>query len=188
MIAYVDESMLIGDGGFYLLAAFVHAGSHDGDHRSSLAATQDVTRRFHWHNEEVVGRHALLDTMATFDANFLVSWSALGDSRKQERSRSIALRRLLWEIQSLAVNVVVFESRQASRDRRDRITVLHAQKSGHAGPTLRYRFESARTEPLLWAADALAGAARTALGFGDHSYLDRLGKGRVLLCEARPGS
>jgi hypothetical protein len=56
----------------------------------------------------------------------------------------------------------VIESRGDRDDRRDRSTIVAAQKSMRASPTIAYRFERPSVEPMLWWADALAGAAALA--------------------------
>lgn len=95
--------------------------------------------------------------------------------RRQERARALCLHRLPWDATGLGITELVFESRQARNDQKDRQTILRAQKAGRAPAELTYPFERPSAEPLLWLPDAVAGAVAAGLT-GDAGYLERLGK------------
>ena len=187
VIAFIDESILMKRNEVYVMAAVIADGDLDG-HREAIRAVlpRSRRRRWHWHSEEHHDRCSMLDMMSSLDLRFVVSWSVLADHRRQERARSITLRRMLWEFRRLHVSTAVFEYRQPGLNRRDQNTIDHAVRSGHASGTLRYNFASSADEPMLWAADALAGTARAAVGENDPDFLQRLGDDSVTITEAVP--
>ena len=91
---------------------------------------------------------------------------------------------MLWELWQDDVDQVVIESRQEHNDRRDRATISRAQRARQASPSLHYGFAKPATEPVLWMADALAGAATGSLVDGA-PYLDVLGN-RVRIASLEP--
>jgi hypothetical protein len=95
-------------------------------------------------------------------------------SRGDGRARSLCLNALLWDLWQRRVDELVVESRQEHGDYRDRQTIAFAQRARAASPILRYRFERPHHEPLLWLADAIAGAATASLADGA-PYLKHLG-------------
>ncbi|MEU4388988.1 hypothetical protein [Promicromonospora sp. NPDC023805] len=80
------------------------------------------------------------------------------DPRKQERARRQCLERLVFELGNMDVSQVWLESRTQSLNERDRrmFAALHAK---HAMPVeLHIDFALPTDEPMLWVADAVAGA------------------------------
>ncbi|MGW2091841.1 hypothetical protein [Promicromonospora sukumoe] len=80
------------------------------------------------------------------------------DPKRQERARRQCMERLVFEMGTLAVSQVWLESRTQSLNERDRrmFAALHAK---HAMPTdLHIDFALPTGEPMLWVADAVAGA------------------------------
>jgi len=90
---------------------------------------------------------------------------------------------LLAHLQSCdpAVLDVVLESRTAVLDRRDARRIEGLRTSRRITEHVRYRFAT-KAEPLLWLADAVAGAASAEIA-GDKTYADLLQAGctRILL-------
>ena len=185
VIAFIDESILMQPAGVYVLAAVVVDGDLDSQrHTVRSAVPRRRGRRWHWHSEEHDDRCTMLDVMNRLQLDFVVSWSSVTHPRGQERSRAIALQRLLWEFKEMAITEVVFESRRTVHDNRDRATIAHAQRAGQASVPLSYHFALPTDEPFLWLADTLAGASRAAIGAGDDAYLHRLRAERVRICPA----
>ena len=87
--------------------------------------------------------------------------------RREPRARALCLNALLWDLWADEVDSLVIESRGEHEDRRDRSTIVAAQKSKRAAPTVDYRFERPSNEPMLWWADLVAGATASALS-GSH--------------------
>ena len=69
--------------------------------------------------------------------------------------------------------MVVIESRQERNDRKDR-QVLAALAAMDFDADFRYTHELPQNEPLLWVADALAGAVSADLAGRDREYAARL--------------
>jgi hypothetical protein len=99
--------------------------------------------------------------------------------KKLERARALCLDRVLWDCEKKSH--LVFETRQEHGDAHDQRTILHAQKAGRVAEGLSYLFERPHNEPLLWFADAGAGAVGAALAGKTSDYLDVLGDTVVLV-------
>ena len=133
------------------------------------------SRRFHWNAEDVSQRRRMLATLRASVRNLRVYACRPMPRTKQERARALCLNRLLWDLRDYAVERLVLESRQERNDRKDRLTIVRAQKACRA-PALDYAFAKPVAEPLVWLADAGAGAAATELCGDDRGYLDTLGE------------
>jgi hypothetical protein len=105
--------------------------------------------------------------------------------KRQERGRALCLDRMLWDFREEGVTEVVFESRDHRNDRKDAKTIGHALRAGRAPADLRYRFLRPTGEPLLWIADAIAGAAAADL-VDERRYLRSLPETMVRLTEFSP--
>lgn len=75
----------------------------------------------------------------------------------------------------------MIESRQAHNDQLDRQSIVWAQKTGWAATDLHYRFARPREEPLLWAADAMAGAIAAQVAQEADHYLQEFLPGQVMV-------
>ena len=95
--------------------------------------------------------------------------------RRQERARARCTESLLAQLQVLdpPVHDVVFESRTHVLDRRDGARIEGLRASMRIRPGLRFSFAT-KAEPLLWIADAVAGA-ESARVRGDDRYAQALG-------------
>ena len=69
---------------------------------------------------------------------------------------------------------LVFETRQEHNDAKDRRAILRAQKAQVAPNNLSYVFQAPEAEPLLWLADAAAGAVAAALCGQTDAYVKAL--------------
>jgi hypothetical protein len=93
--------------------------------------------------------------------------------------RSRLLGQLLEGLPPAVVDVLI-ESRQAHNDRVDRQVIAAAQRAGRASPDLNYRHARPLEEPLLWLADALAGAVMAGVR-KDAQYVERLAGCQLVL-------
>jgi hypothetical protein len=176
MIAFLDESLRRPPDGLYVVAAVVVMSEPESVRRVAQVPVSPTRprRRFHWRDEEDRERFGMLDRMN--ELGLLV----LGYVRRpitvggQERARVLCLNRLLWDLQHNGVTDLVIESRREVSDQRDRSAIIHAQQAGIASPDLHYRHMQPTLEPLLWLADAAAGAIAASVAGENDSYISRL--------------
>ena len=174
MTAFVDESIRDGPDGSYVVAAVVLSTSDFDARDAARRLLLPGQRRLHWHDEGEDRRTLILERLAELGLECRTYLCALGAGRRQPRARALCLNALLWDLWRQAdVDSVVIESRGDRDDRRDRSTIVAAQRSMRASPTIAYRFERPSVEPMLWWADALAGAA--ALATRGTRMLDTIG-------------
>jgi hypothetical protein len=81
--------------------------------------------------------------------------------RRQERARAACLTRLVVELHGLGVGRLLMEARERELNRRDVRTVAGARYALPTSAVFRIDHEFAVNEPLLWAADVVAGAVRS---------------------------
>jgi hypothetical protein len=79
------------------------------------------------------------------------------------------MERLLYELHGIGVERVFFESRTPSLNQRDAAMVAAMHSSGTISTRLWVEYQQPMQDPLLWAADAIAGAV-TSLRSGDMHY------------------
>ncbi|MGH9069231.1 MAG: hypothetical protein ACRD0J_17345 [Acidimicrobiales bacterium] len=189
MIAVVDESMRSGAGSLYLVATVMVP-----ERPTQVQEIQEVIRsipvpgqhRFHWRPDSESQRLAMLALIAELGlvARAYVLQPVV--THRQDRARALCVNRLLWDLGELGVDQVVFESREEHNDRKDRLTVLRAQKATRAPDQLRYVFRRPNEEPLLWLADAMAGAVSARFGDDDEHYLQALDPDQVRVVTVVP--
>jgi hypothetical protein len=174
--SWVDESMhLLDDGsGWYILAAVVcdpvaAAASRD-TLRSLLLRRQP---RLHWHTEDGLRRTKLAEAVAALDVKAVVVLGSPLVKSKQERARRICMERLFPELVDRGVTRVWFESRTDKLNARDRDQVAAMRGAKWIDGSLRVDVALPLQEPMLWAADIVAGAVGAARVHGV-SYLDAM--------------
>lgn len=174
MTAFVDESIRLDNHGIYVVAAVVVVENLDTAREVARSVLVKRQPRFHWRNEGEPRRLGMLERMSSAGIGARVYVQQPVTSRRPERARALCLNAMLWDLWQAEVEDVVFESRQRHADAADRRLIIAAQQAHRASPHLSYRFEKAINEPLLWMADALAGATSSDSAEGTH-YLDCLG-------------
>jgi hypothetical protein len=93
--------------------------------------------------------------------------------KRQERARRLCLGALADDLVTEGVDDMVIESRQRTQDKADRLLMYRLQQSGRA-LGLSYSHVNKRAEPLLWAADAIAGAVSMHVAGFDSRYYTNL--------------
>lgn len=167
MTAFVDESYRHGPGGTYVLASVVPLTADIDPREAARNLLLPGQRRLHWHDEDERRRAALLGRLGQLNLDCRTYRCPLGPGQREQRARALCLNALVWDLWHEAVDSVVIESRGEHDDRRDRSTIMAAQKARRASPSVAYRFERPSVEPMLWWADVVAGAAAAALS-GSH--------------------
>lgn len=161
--AFGDESFKESDvDGFYVLAAAVFDRAVHDDVRTVMSELRGRRRipKLHWNEMDPVEQESAVKTLADLDGFHLVAVGSPVPRRRQERARACCLRRLVLELAAFDVEMLVLESRTATLDVRDVETVKGARFDLPRGTSFRVAHERGRDEPLLWAADIVAGAIR----------------------------
>ncbi|MBB5789304.1 hypothetical protein [Jiangella mangrovi] len=164
-LAYVDESIRTDDGVYVLAAVALDAA--DGESVRDAVCTLLPTRggpRFHWRDERRASRLAAAALVAAQPALLVVVIGTPVQPDRQERARRHCLGALLFELATAGVDEVWLESRNQVSDRRDLDVIGGFRVRGMLPPELRIGHARPGEEPLLWAADIVAGAISAAEG------------------------
>jgi hypothetical protein len=162
LIVAVDESNSHSGPGLYILAAVLIPAAAAGDFRRALRSLLlPKQQRFHWTKEGERQRLRMLNLVVERDVE-LHTYATRAPWRKHELARSRSLGLILSNHCSEAADIII-ESREAHRDRYDRQVIAQARRSSVISREADVTFAVPRDEPLLWAADALAGATLAGL-------------------------
>ncbi len=166
LVAYVDESMLeLTDGtgmAYFLAAAVIYEASLAPTRANLRALLLGREPRLHWTKEFSRRKSLIMRTVSTAEVECVVVVGSMARRRQQERARRQVMKHLLWELDQMDVRWATLESRGAAADRRDLAVVGGLRNGRHLSRRLAVNHEQPIQEPLLWIADAVAGAA------GDH--------------------
>ncbi|NED99973.1 hypothetical protein [Phytoactinopolyspora halotolerans] len=159
--AWVDESIrVLPAGGFYILAAVIADSSECESTRDAMRAMLVRKHgRLHWRDENADRRHKIAAALSAADVTCLVIVGTHVDGTRQERARRLCFEQLLHRLDTLSVSCVWMESRTQSLNRKDVKMVKHLRGARTVTSDIRLEFALPRDEPMLWAADAVAGAA-----------------------------
>ncbi|MGL5823728.1 MAG: hypothetical protein ACRCYU_02645 [Nocardioides sp.] len=162
--AFLDESIREQQGaaGAYVIAAVVMREPDLVDVREAVRGLGRRRRRFHWRVEEPKDQARAVRLVAGLPVTGVVVVVMSMVARKQERARRIGLERMLWELEGMGVQMAVMERRTRQLDAADVRTVDQA-RSQHQLRRIQLDHGDPDTEPLLWAADAVAGATRASI-------------------------
>lgn len=186
MTAYVDESLRQTTSGLYLVAAAVIIDERADNARHHVRKVlTGHQRRFHWNDAGEAQRAQMVEVVGAL-APTLLAYACRPLPKRQDRARALCVGSLVWDLQQLDVSHVVFESRQARNDRKDADTIEQARRAQRAAPGLTYAFNRPQAEPLLWVADAVAGAVATHLADGNSGYVGLLPAGLLAIRDIRP--
>jgi hypothetical protein len=115
--------------------------------------------KLHWHDESAARRGKIMSAVATIDALHIVVVRTGPDGETPGRRRAKCLERLLYELDGAGVDRLCLEAREPKQNLRD-VKTLSVLRSGRIMTSqLRLTHAPGATEPLLWIADAVAGAA-----------------------------
>ncbi|MBB5789303.1 DUF3800 domain-containing protein [Jiangella mangrovi] len=163
-LAYVDESIRTDDG-VYVLAAVALDAADDESVRDAMRTLEPRPgRRFHWRDRLPDARSAAAGVIAGLPVLAVAVIGSPVDPRRQERARRQCLEVLLFELGSAGVQAVRLESRNSVADRRDSEVIARFRSRGLVPAALPVHHVRAGEEPLLWAADIVAGAISAAEG------------------------
>jgi hypothetical protein len=178
VIAYVDESIREGDSGlYYVVAAAVVLRSDVTWARNEMRKLLHAGEPYlHWHQIADVGRRReILARLAEVQLGAFAVVYYPAARRRQEEARRRALLGLMSDLTVVeGVKEIVLESRRPRLDRNDRITVREGRQSRHLPNDLTYSHVLKSQEPLLWAADVIAGVIGAHLVRRPDSLYDEL--------------
>lgn len=150
--------------GIYVLAAACFEPSVLSEAREVLLALRGKHRKLHWYDMEAAEQQRVIKSLVDLDGLHVVVIGSPVPLRRQERARAKCLTQLATELHGLGVDTLLLEGRDPDLDGRDARTVAAARQSVlPKGATLRVGHCLGPAEPLLWAADVLAGACRASL-------------------------
>lgn len=182
MPSFIDESFR-SQAGVYVVGIAMAGGDLAELALQTRSMLPRHVPRFHWRNDSDAVREKVIS---------LVNQQAIGCRAyvvrrvaKQERARALCLDRFLWDDKQAGDHELVFETRQERNDKQDRAKIIHAQQRRVASEALRYRFEYPQQEPLLWLADAVAGAVAWTLA-GEGDYVALFARGMLTIVEQPP--
>lgn len=142
----------------YLLGAVVADPAACPEYRERLIALHRTGPKLHWRESTARERTRAIDTIAQFDAYHVIVVATPTEQKRQERARSLCLKRLAWLLDDHAVSLLSLEAREAQLMKRDRRTIdgLRGQQALPRG--LRIDHARPSEEPMLWVADFVLGA------------------------------
>lgn len=161
--AFGDESFREApDGGYYVLAAAVYARTVEQQVRDVMREQLGTLKARKWHWTEMDAKHRLAAAraLAQLGGIHVVTVGTPVPRRRQERARALCLQRLVHELHGYGVGALVLEGRTAQLNRRDIKTVAGARFQLPKGTRFTVSHANGTAEPLLWAADIVAGAVR----------------------------
>lgn len=173
--AWADESFHEDDHtGFYVIAAAViEAGLYESARMMLDRLRGGLATKFHWTEMDARHRRDAAQRLAAIDGMHIVVIGAPVPRRRQERARAKCLETLAFELQGYGVDTLYMEAREAELNARDIRTVAAARYRLPRHSRFRVEHLNGAAEPLLWAADIVAGACSAARR-GDRSYRDIL--------------
>ncbi|WP_017559856.1 hypothetical protein [Nocardiopsis baichengensis] len=163
LTAYADESFHEAPvGGFYVVAAAVlDPGGLEAAREAMLAVRGGRrVRKTHWTEMDARQRKAAAGEVADLGGLHLVTVGTPVGRARQERARAKCLNILVGELHGYGVRRLCCESRGAALDERDVKTVIAARRTLPENGRLVVEHLDGGEEPLLWAADVVAGAVR----------------------------
>ena len=174
--AWVDESIHVTISiPMYVLAAVIADPTRCESIRGDLwSLVRRPRRRIHWRDEEGGDRAKAVEVIAAAAFDQIVIVGTPVDPRKQERARRKCMQRLVSHLcDAQYVDTVWIESRTSSLNRADEAMIAALRGSRAISGLLRFEFARAATDPMLWAADVVAGAIAASYR-GDPSYREVL--------------
>lgn len=173
MIGIVDESLRQhgGGAGYYFLAvARLHPDAAAAARAALRRSLRPRQRRFHWRTERDSDRLSFLDVVAGLEVAAAVVYQSPVRRRKQEQARVRCLWEAMGQFSDWGIGELVIESRREPLDSRDRRELIAGQRAGLVAQALAHRHDLPDKEPLLWIADAVAGAMAAAIADGNGRY------------------
>ena len=174
--AYVDESESNQhlDPGTYIFAATLVEEEHADEVREAMTALRPAgAGKLHWYNLSGRSRLAVVKEIASLPALHLVVVRTVSRVEPSERRGRKCLARLVYELANRRVTHVAAEARERKTNLRELDHLNRLRMARVIDSDLRYVHIRGPEEPILWAADAIAGAI-VAARMGEPRYLEVL--------------
>jgi hypothetical protein len=171
MVAFSDESVHIGPGVYVLAVALVDPRRQDNARATLRALCPSGARRLHWVRNATALRHQTIGVVVAETVQVRAYLAHFDHERRQEDARRRCLLQMLLDHGGPPVSELVLDGRNEYQDVRDhsylvsqcgRLALPHPPKIRHDGGD---------KEPLLWLADATAGAVAAHVIEGDRQYI-----------------
>lgn len=159
--AFMDESESdrMADPNTYVLASVLLEPSAMETSRQALQQLLEPgQRKLHWRAESARRQARIIDVLASLDVLHVIVVRDGIDGEPSERRRRKCLERMAFELDSRGVVRFVAESREAKQNARDMKVFNVLRSTQTISPGIRLYHEPGPAEPLLWIADAVAGA------------------------------
>lgn len=187
-VAFADESFSEHPtSGFYVLAAVVLEPDKCDDVRETMLELRQRLRgrkagdKLHWNHLDSRQQQDAVKQVTALPGFHVVTVGSPVPQRRQERARAVCLGRLVIELHRLGVTQLLMEAREQDLNMRDVRTVAGTRHLLPKGSEFRVDHEFGLQDPVLWAADLVAGATR-AHQLGDSTYWEML-TGHILKIE-----
>ncbi|MEU4832269.1 hypothetical protein [Streptosporangium sp. NPDC023615] len=143
---------------YAMAATMVDSADHD-DIRLTLESLRlGKSPRLHWREESVARQLVIAGSIARMPVESIVTVHIFDRELPYERARRLCLERLLYELDQAGVTAATVESRSPKLDHLDLLLVTGIRKARTLSVNLKATWLRPTEEPLLWAADAVAGA------------------------------
>nr|WP_255375877.1 hypothetical protein [Saccharomonospora sp. CUA-673] len=135
----------------------------EDDVREVLQRLRGPRRRvgkLHWNEMNESQKHRAAKEIGGLEGFHVVAVGAPVPQQRQERARARCLSTLLFELHSYGAERLIMESRSKELNARDVKAFVGARYQLPKGTSFRVEHVPGPDEPLLWAADVVAGAVR----------------------------
>ena len=179
MLALVDESIVIAGAGCYLLACVVLPDDRRAKVRREVRRAA-VGNHFHWKDEREDAQFRMLAVLAGGATRLFAHVRRPTVRREHEGVRATLLNALLDDLAKTTTLDLLLESRQRVNDLKDRQVIAGAVADHRISSDINYGHSGPDQEPLLWLADALAGAVMAQVR-GDGKFVASLPPGLLMV-------
>ncbi|MFE1957657.1 hypothetical protein [Streptomyces sp. NPDC059479] len=143
---------------YILAAALIEPNAVDHIREETAALRIPGQRKLHWRDESAKRQATIAQAIARLDALHLIVVRNGSAGESSERRRRKCLERMACELSHRGVTRITAESREAKQNERDMKVFDVLRSSQTISSNLRLFHEPGPAEPVLWIADAVAGA------------------------------
>ncbi|GGK65746.1 hypothetical protein Ppa06_21950 [Planomonospora parontospora subsp. parontospora] len=161
LTAYIDESLRRrphDDSVYAMAAAIIDSADHEAVRADLESPRLGKSPRLHWREESRARQLVISRAITLMPLKSLVTIHMFDRGVSYEGARRLCLERLLYELDQEGVGLATIESRSAKMDHLDLLLVMGIRKAKFLSDEIRVVWQYPDREPLLWAADAVAGA------------------------------
>lgn len=172
--AYVDESAHE-SAGLCLVGVAVLDKSIESEVNEALqAALPTGAKRLHWNKDGASVRSKVIDIIAEYTHHCRVYLSYFDDRKRIDKAREACLMHMYSDMGGKPYGEIILDQRTKHQDTRDLVLWTNQCVRLNLPHPPAVRHDGTATEPLLWLADAVAGAVGDNLVKGDNSYVRTL--------------